>query len=304
MKLPLYQVDAGTDRLFAGNPAAVVLVTGDVYEDVSSLLTDQTMQAIAAENNLSETAFVLPALRNPATGNPADFHIRWFTPTVEVDLCGHATLAAAHVLFHHAGHAGDTVTLDSRSGRLAVRLGSPSHPKLLRLDFPSDPPRSLAPNGPDATTSAAVARALGREPVQILRGRDDILAVFDHQSRVRELQPDMAQLSQITARGVIASAPGAPRGDMVGDFAGRAEHPDFVSRFFAPRVGVPEDPLTGSAHTVLTPYWSERLGKDTLIAHQVSARGGRLLCRLFGDRVDLGGHAVTFFAGTLFLAST
>lgn len=218
------------------------------------------LQAIAAENNLSETAFFVPS--------DTDFHLRWFTPVSEVDLCGHATLASAHVLFEHLGFSDDVVTFDTRSGALAVkRIG-----KLLEMDFPARP----------ATACAGVAtltRALGRQPIEALRA-DDYMAVFDSEATVRGVTPDFALLGTLDLRGVIVTAPGVSV--------------DFVSRFFAPRLGVPEDPVTGSAHCTLAPYWAGRLGRRRLSARQVSKRGGSVTCELSDDRVLLSGSAVTF----------
>jgi len=259
-KLPIYQVDAFAGRLFKGNPAAVVL-------SESELSTD-TMQSIAAENNLSETAFVLTTDKT--------LQIRWFTPTVEVDLCGHATLAAAHVLFNHLDFSGNTITFSSKSGPLHVRKDG----ELLHLDFPAD---SISP----AEAPAALLSGLGTEPTELYKGRDDYLAVFEKQEDITSLYPDMGAISQVPARGVIVSAPG--------------REVDFVSRFFAPQSGVPEDPVTGSAHTTLIPYWSQRLGKRHLRARQLSARGGKLVCNDLGRRVEIGGRAVTFLTGAISL---
>lgn len=263
MKLPIYQVDAFADELFAGNPAAVVFPEAE--------LSAKTMQAIAQENNLAETAFVL--------GEPKELSIRWFTPMVEVDLCGHATLASAHVLFNHRKHPSDAVTFASRSGPLGVRKDGDT----LYLDFPTD---GFEPTDPDDL----LARALGEAPLELYRGRDDYLAVFETEKTIRGLTPDLALLATVSARGIIVSAPG----DTV----------DFVSRFFAPRSGVPEDPVTGSAHTTLTPYWSKRLGKEDLTAHQASARGGNLICKNRGQRVEIGGKALTYLEGEIHLGGS
>ena len=262
MLLPLYQVDAFTDRLFAGNPAAVC--------PLPAWLPAETMQAIAAENNLAETAFFVPRAEAGA------YAIRWFTPAVEVELCGHATLAAAHVLHHHLGFRGETITFHSQSGPLRVSR----HPSgRLTLDFPSRPPQPLAAAPP------GLLDGLGAAPTQLLAG-PDLVALFDSEEAVRALQPDQAQLLRVPYRAVIVTAPG--RGEV-----------DFVSRFFGPRVGVPEDPVTGSAHTTLIPYWAARLGKTELLARQVSPRGGDLWCELRGDRVRISGHAVTYLRGEI-----
>jgi len=252
LKLKQYQVDAFTDRVFGGNPAAVV--------PLSSWLDDSLLQAIAAENNLSETAFFVPAKNG--------FGLRWFTPNAEVDLCGHATLATAHVLFEILGHPKQAVEFETRSGRLAVERKN----GLLAMDFPSIPPRPCAP-------PAALIEGLGQRPVEVLAA-DDYIAVFDSEAVIRTLAPDIATLCKLDLRGVAVTAPG------VGV--------DFVSRFFAPKYGIPEDPVTGSAHCELAPYWSSRLGKTVLKARQISRRGGDVLCELRGHRVTLVGSAVTF----------
>lgn len=258
MDLRLYQVDAFTDRLFGGNPAAVC--------PLDSWLPDDLMQQIAAENNLAETAFYVKA--------GAGFHIRWFTPTVEVDLCGHATLASAYVAFHFGGVAGDVVEFASKSGPLRVKREA----DLLVLDFPADPVVPVA-------APQLLVDALGREPVETYRGKTDYLVVFDAQAHVANLQPKLGDLAMVPARGIIVTAPG--------------RDVDFVSRFFAPQVGVPEDPVTGSAHTTLTPYWSARLGKRELTAMQLSKRQGTLWCRHAGDRVEIAGRAVLYLKGTI-----
>ncbi len=267
LRLASFQVDAFTSRRFRGNPAAVVLV-----ED--GWLADDLMQAIAAEHNLSETAFVSPK------GGKGTLGIRWFTPTVEVDLCGHATLAAAHVLWNHVGLKGDRLVFSSRSGPLPVERLREAGRDLIVLDFPATPPKPVA----DAELTAALAAALGQAPVEVLRSRD-LLAVFDNKRDVHELAPDMARLRDLGVYAVIATAPGAGH--------------DFVSRFFAPRQGVDEDPVTGSAHCTLTPYWAKRLGKPILTAHQVSRRGGELFCEDRGHRVRIGGAAVTYLEGRI-----
>lgn len=251
MKLRQYQVDAFASQPFEGNPAAVCRL--------DQWLPDALMQAIAGENNLSETAFFVPSERGYA--------LRWFTPVAEVDLCGHATLASAHVLFEHLGHAQPAITFETRSGDLIVdrRDGR------LVMDFPACPPRPC-------DLPEQLAEGLGRRPVEVLAG-DDYLAVFDSEADIRAIEPDHALLAQLDLRGVCVTAPG----DTV----------DFVSRFFGPKVGVPEDPVTGSAHCMLTPYWAGRLGKQVLDARQVSRRGGDLHCELRGDRVLIAGQAIT-----------
>ena len=260
MQLSLYQLDAFTDKVFGGNPAAVVPLT--------SWLPDETMQAIAAENNLAETAFYVPT----ETG----FHIRWFTPTVEVDLCGHATLASAYVLFSLENYAHDEINFDSRSGILNVRKEG----DWLVLNFPADSIHKQLLSPP------ALLEALGDiSPVEILRGKTDFMAVLESEEQVRTLQPDIIVLSTLPARGVIITAPG----DSV----------DFVSRFFAPQSGIAEDPVTGSAHTTLTPYWADKLGKTEMEALQVSARGGVLKTKLIGDRVEIAGQVKLYLRGTI-----
>jgi PhzF family phenazine biosynthesis protein len=262
-ELPIYQIDAFTSELFHGNPAAVC--------PLEEWLPDPVMQSIAAENNLSETAFLVP--------RGQDWELRWFTPVAEIDLCGHATLAAAHVLFfeRHAA-VGDVITFHSpHSGALRVRRQG----EVLVLDFPAYASTPCA-----ASDVRAVGAALGKEPreVRMSVGKRH-LAAFERDEDVQALAPDMTALAQLDIS-VIATAPGA-------------HDVDFVSRFFAPTLGVPEDPVTGSAHCVLIPYWAERLGKTELRARQLSARGGELQVALRGDRVDIGGRAVRYLQGTI-----
>jgi len=261
VRIPLYQIDAFTDRPFGGNPAAVC--------PLERWLDDETLQGIARENNLSETAFFV----EKGTGG-ARFHLRWFTPAAEVDLCGHATLATGYVLFNELGVEGDALRFDSRSGPLAVLRENGR----LALDFPAEAPASAEVPG--------LAAALGRAPEAMLASPSgNAIAVYDSEAAVRALAPDFAAIAALDAKGVIATAPG--------------ESADFVSRYFAPRVGIPEDPVTGSAHCDLTPYWAERLDKTRLLAHQVSARGGVLYCRLAGDRVIIAGDAVKYLEGII-----
>jgi len=257
MKLPMFQIDAFTDHLFGGNPAAVVLL--------ESWLPDKVLAAIAAENNLSETAFVIPG--------PDEIPLRWFTPTVEVDLCGHATLAAAYVLFRHFAPSADRLTFATRSGNVAVTADA----HRLTLDFPARPGVSLE-------VSEELVSALGIGPREAFLARD-LLAILESESEVKNLQPDFARIAALDALGVIVSAPG--------------ETVDFVSRFFAPGAGIPEDPVTGSAHCTLVPYWAARLGRTSLTAKQLSARGGDLSCRLLGDRVLISGSAVEYLRGEI-----
>ncbi|HTL68506.1 MAG TPA: PhzF family phenazine biosynthesis protein [Lacunisphaera sp.] len=259
MKLPLYWVDAFASEIFRGNPAAVV--------PLERWLPDVVMQRIAAENGLSETAFLV------RTG-PARFHLRWFTPAVEIDLCGHATLASAFVLFHHLGEAGEVIAFDSRSGPLLVRRRGP----LLELDFPAQPPEPAA-------ASAPLAQALGRPPQQFLRTKTRWLCVYDQAAEVADLRPDHARLARTVPGRITVTAPGADC--------------DFVSRTFVPEVGIPEDPVTGSAHCTLVPYWAARLGRPSLHARQVSARGGELFCEWRGERVGIAGPAVLYLQGEI-----
>ncbi|MBM3791142.1 MAG: PhzF family phenazine biosynthesis protein [Acidobacteria bacterium] len=256
MKLRMYQVDAFTDELFHGNPAAVC--------PLRQWLTEGQMQSIAAENNLSETAFFVPKVDK--------YEIRWFTPAVEVDLCGHATLASGYVLFHLEEYAGQVVEFDSRSGVLAVRRNG----DLLTLDFPADPPARV--EAPDE-----LLRGLGVRPAEAWRGKSDYMLVFGSQKEIEEMSPDFGLLARVAARGIIVTA----EGDDV----------DFVSRFFGPQSGVNEDPVTGSAHTTLTPYWSARLGKQELRAVQLSRRRGWLQCRMAGNRVEISGQARAYLEG-------
>ncbi len=259
MKIKMFQVDAFTDRVFGGNPAAVCII-----ED---WLDEILMQQIAGENNLSETAF--------AVKSDDHYEIRWFTPTSEVDLCGHATLAATHVLFQHYHVPGDQIRFRSmKMGDLAVRRKG----EYLTLDFPADPVEQVK-------ITQALIDAMGKAPVESYRGRTDYLLIYDTQADIEEISPNFSQLAEIDSRGVIVSAPG--------------KETDVVSRFFAPGLGINEDPVTGSAHTTLTPYWSERLGKRELTARQLSSRKGELFCLLRGDRVHIRGKAVTYLAGEI-----
>jgi PhzF family phenazine biosynthesis protein len=248
-----------TDRLFSGNPAGVVVL--------DRWLPDRLMQSIAAENNMSETAFVVPEGRG--------FSIRWFTPLTEVALCGHATLASAHVLFNHLGHASETISFRTR--RSGVLKASREGDRIV-LDFPADKLRK-------APAPAGLSRALGRKPVGTWRGRTDLLCLFRSPKDIEGLRPDFAALSDVRTRGVIATAPG--------------RSVDFVSRFFGPAVGVPEDPVTGSAHTTLAVFWAPRLGKTVMEAAQLSKRGGRLRCTLDGRRVKIAGTARTYLVGDI-----
>jgi predicted PhzF superfamily epimerase YddE/YHI9 len=263
MRLPLYQVDAFTDQVFRGNPAAVC--------PLETWLPDATMQAIAAENNLAETAFFVQ-------NGPARYHLRWFTPEVEVDLCGHATLASAAVLYEKLGQTAPGVTFDTRSGVLVVLREDDSY----TLDLPARRARPLPPD-------RHVAVALGGEPAELWLARD-CMAVYSTEAEVLALTPDMSKLKALGVFGLIATAPADPD---------RSPGTDFVSRFFAPAAGIAEDPVTGSAHCTLVPYWADRLAKTTLDARQVSRRGGAMRCVIDGDRVRLTGRTVCYLEGTI-----
>jgi PhzF family phenazine biosynthesis protein len=262
MKITQYQVDAFAARVFEGNPAAIC--------PLDDWLPDALLQSIAQENNLSETAFYV------AEGE--GFRLRWFTPVAEVDLCGHATLATAHVLFNQRGYQAEEIVFATRSGELRVRREG----ELLSMNFPATPAKPCTP-------PAALMAALGIKPAAVLAA-DDYLVVIDSESAIRALAPDFFRLSELDRRGVCVTAPG--------------DEVDFVSRFFAPRYGIPEDPVTGSAHCILTPYWAERLGRQQLQARQLSPRGGDISCQLAGDRVILAGRAVTFMEATIDLGTS
>lgn len=259
MRLPVYFVDAFTSRRFSGNPAAVC--------PLEEWLPDSVLQAIAAENNLSETAFFVPS------GD--GYHLRWMTPAVEVDLCGHATLATASVLMTTLRPDLDSVTFQTKSGQLVVKREG----DLYSLDFPSRPPS-------DCAVHTKLVEALGAAPEAVLAARD-YLVIYKNEEAVRALRPNMELLTTIDRFATIVTAPG--------------NSVDFVSRFFAPAKGVPEDPVTGSAHCTLIPYWAKRLGKPSLHALQVSPRGGELWCTDLGERVRISGHAVRYLEGSILL---
>ena len=262
MEIPYWQVDAFAARPFAGNPAGVCLL--------GSFPPDRLMAEIAAENRLSETAFLVRL----GEGEEADLYLRWFTPSGdEVELCGHATLASAHVVLEEIGAPMDGVRFRTRSGVLTVSREG----RRLEMDFPARPAEPCDP-------PPELARGLGVEPVAVAASMD-YLAELEDEDAVRGLDPDMGTLEQLDRRGVIATAPG--------------EDVDFVSRFFAPKLGVPEDPVTGSAHCTLTPYWSDRLDRDEMRARQVSRRGGEVWCVDRGDRVTLGGTAARYLEGVI-----
>ncbi len=259
MKLPLYQLDAFADTVFAGNPAAVV--------PLETWLSDETMQKIANENNLSETAFFVPT--------EAGFHIRWFTSAVEVDLCGHATIAAAYVIFFILNYTESEITFESKSGILKVTKDG----SWLTLNFPVDPYHV-------AVAPPALQESLGGiRSFEVYKGKTDYMVVLDSETQLRDIKPDILVLSTIPARGIILTAPG----DKV----------DFVSRFFAPQSGIDEDPVTGSAHTTLIPYWADRLEKTKMTARQISTRGGYLKCELAGDRTYISGQAKLYLTGEI-----
>lgn len=260
MKIPLYQIDAFTSKVFAGNPAGVC--------PLEAWLSDSQMQSIAMENNLAETAFFVR--------HDDHYQLRWFTPKVEVDLCGHATLASGFVIFNYLDSAAQSVSFQTKSGPLVVRRDG----DLLAMDFPARKAK------PHSIEFEIFNKALGAFPKEILFSRD-YLVIFESENIIRSLNPDMNSLLQLDGLGVIVSAPG--------------DTSDFVSRFFAPKVGVPEDPVTGSAHCTLIPYWSEKSGKKKLHAFQVSPRGGELFCEDLGERVKIAGNAVRYSEGFLFL---
>ena len=260
MKQKLYQVDAFADKVFEGNPAAVCVL--------ESWAEDSWMQQIAMENNLAETAFLVPS--------GSTYEIRWFTPELEVDLCGHATLASAYVLFNHEGVSSNVIDFHSpRSGALSVSKGENDY---LILDFPADTIEQVG-------SYSKLIEAVGKTPLETLKGKTDYMLVYSNQGEIESIEPDLSKLNKIDARGVIVTAPG--------------RDVDFVSRFFAPQSGISEDPVTGSAHTSLTPYWSNKLGKTKLSARQISSRGGSLLCEHKGDRVKIGGKAVLYLIGEI-----
>ncbi|MBK9388895.1 MAG: PhzF family phenazine biosynthesis protein [Bacteroidetes bacterium] len=261
MKQIIYQVDAFTDEIFKGNPAAVC--------PLNSWLKDELMQRIAMENNLSETAFYIK--------DGEDYQIRWFTPTIEVDLCGHATLASAYVLFNYENHYGNNIRfITLRSGDLIVAKEGDQ----ITLNFPSD---IIMPSD----ISKEFADCFNIKPSHVFKGKTDYMFVFDSMKEIELLIPDFPNIKKLDCRGIIVTAP--------------ADNVDFVSRFFGPQSGVDEDPVTGSAHTTLTPYWSQRLGKESLTAIQLSARKGFLKCKNGGDRVDISGNCRLYMKGEIFI---
>ncbi|MFS4455202.1 PhzF family phenazine biosynthesis protein [Maribacter sp. 2304DJ31-5] len=260
MKQKIYQIDAFTDHIFGGNPAAVCIL--------ENWLPEGLMQNIAAENNLAETAF--------AVKNKESYELRWFTPELEVDLCGHATLATAFVLFNYYGHIEDTIRFYSpRSGELLVEKGNDG---TMTMDFPADELQTLPPD-------TTIDKAIGKAPLETFKGKTDYVLIYGSQQEIAQIRPNFHLLNSLDCRGVIISSPG--------------ENVDFVSRFFAPQSGIPEDPVTGSAHTSLTPYWAKKLNKTKLTARQISSRGGDLQCEFLGHRVKISGRAVCYLMGEI-----
>jgi PhzF family phenazine biosynthesis protein len=258
-QFPLYQLDAFTSGPFTGNPAAVCVL--------NEWLPDDIMQKTALENNLSETAFIVPS------GN--EWLIRWFTPLTEVDLCGHATLASSYVVMNILQPGRDTVAFETlRMGILKVRKNG----DMFELDFPADTLHKC-------TLPGLIKESMGKDPLESFMGRSDYLLVYRTERDILDLSPDFGKLKKADGRGVIATSPGSDT--------------DFVSRFFAPQAGIDEDPVTGSAHTTLTPFWSDRLGKKTLKARQLSRRGGYLECTITGDRTLIAGHALLYLKGEI-----
>ena len=261
MKIPFFQVDAFSSKAFGGNPAAICIL--------NSWLDNNVLQKIAAENNLSETAFLVPA-------SPGIYELKWFTPTVEIDLCGHATLASAFVLFKYYDQDKALIKFQTASGELSVKKSD----NLLSMNFPARPPIENIP-------PEILNEALGVKASYVLESRD-LLAVFEEESTIQKMKPDFDKIKEIKSHfAVIVSAPG--------------ENSDFVSRFFAPNAGVNEDPVTGSAHCTLIPYWANRLNKNKLHAYQLSSRKGELFCEYSGDRVSISGHSTLFAKGVIFI---
>jgi len=259
-KLKIYQIDAFTDKVFGGNPAAVCVL--------DEWIADDLMQKIAGENNLAETAFVVK-------NENGTYDIRWFTPVLEVDLCGHATLASAYVLFNYFDYQTDKINFQSlASGLLSVTKNGDE----LSLDFPTDIIQKVS-------TPLVLVEAFGKAPLETFKGKTDFALIYSSQQEIETFNPDLKLIESAGGRGTIITAPG--------------DNVDFVSRFFAPQCGVDEDPVTGSAHTTLTPIWSEKLGKTLFTAQQLSKRKGDLICELNGDRVKITGKAVTYLIGEI-----
>jgi PhzF family phenazine biosynthesis protein len=259
MKIKIYQADAFTEKLFGGNPAAVCVL--------EKWLDDSLMQNIALENNLSETAFLVK--------DDDVYKIRWFTPNTEVDLCGHATLASSHILFtHYENDLNELVFHSDRSGTLKTRKNNDK----LTLDFPVDKYHKVEPQ-------IKLFESIGIDANECYLGKTDYMLVYNSEEEIKNMKPDFGKMAKLDARGVIVTAKG--------------NEVDFVSRFFGPKVGINEDPVTGSAHTTLTPYWAKKLGKNKLTAIQLSDRKGYLECELKGDRVEISGCAVTYLTGEI-----
>ncbi len=258
MKLKIFQVDAFTEKLFGGNPAAVV--------PLEAWLSDDLLKKIAAENNLAETAFYVP--------KGDGFELRWFTPVVEVPLCGHATLATAHVMYNHLEYNKPQINFHSKSGMLAVRKNG----ELLTLDFPVDELNKIE-------IPKTISDSITVTPSEVYRGRNMLLVILNSQKEIEELDPNIDLVAQSHSHGVVFSAKG--------------NEVDFVSRCFFPNSGIDEDPVTGSAHCISTPYWSAKIGKTKLTAKQLSCRVGNLICELIGDRVEISGKAITYLVGEI-----
>lgn len=260
MKQKIYQIDAFTKELFGGNPAAVCIL--------ESWLDTNLMQKIAAENNLAETAY--------AVQKDDHYELRWFTPEIEVDLCGHATLATAFVLYNYYDHKENTLRFISpRSGELIVEKNEKG---TLTMDFPTDELKKVS-------EQTLITEAIGKKPLVTYKGKTDYMLIYETQTEIEAMTPNFHLLNELDCRGVIVTA----KGNTV----------DFVSRFFAPQCGIPEDPVTGSAHTTLTPYWSKKLNKKSLSAKQLSKRGGNIQCEYLGDRVKISGNAVCYLIGEI-----
>jgi PhzF family phenazine biosynthesis protein len=260
MKIPIYQADAFASGVFRGNPAAIC--------PLDKWLPDELMQNIAAENNLSETAFIVK--------EPEGYRIRWFTPSTEVELCGHATLATAHIFYEHLGFDQPDLKFQSRSGWLKISRQTDGS---ITLDFPANKPV------PVTEIPEGIFEGLRIQPAPLFRGAWDYLVLLENQAAIEALNPDFNKLAKTKGRGIIVTAKG--------------DEADFVSRCFYPQCGINEDPVTGSAHTILVPFWSERLNKTKMKAIQLSSRRGNLDCELAGDRVLMSGHAVTYMKGEI-----
>lgn len=264
MKLKIYQLDAFVNKAFSGNPAAVC--------PMDEWVSDELLQKIAMENNLAETAFYIP--------KGDSYEIRWFTPTVEVNLCGHATLAAAYVLFHHENHKENSIRFYSpRSGELSVKKKG----DLLTLNFPADLYEAI-------TLTEGMEACFEEKSIEAYKGKTDFMLVFATEEEIINAKPNLSEISKLEGRGVIITA--------------RGSEADFVSRFFAPQSGIDEDPVTGSAHTTLTPYWAKQLGKHDLSAIQLSARRGYLQCSWLNERVEISGRAQLYMSGEIFISQT